>query len=124
MLSGNNVFAKSVAEGCLAYTLASLRELEKYSTIVREGGWNDKTHWDLMKQSIAFKEFQNRLQAEGKQGTDDAYFNKAIDGFTDISDRGYELIKNDTYYARLIYTSMGYKLGGPDSGDKYVYEGE
>lgn len=94
------------------------------NVFVREGGWNDKTHWDLMKQSIAFKEFQNRLQAEGKQGTDDAYFNKAIDGFTDISDRGYELIKNDTYYARLIYTSMGYKLGGPDSGDKYVYEGE
>lgn len=41
VLSGNNVFAKSVAEGCLAYTLASLRELEKYSTIVREGGWRE-----------------------------------------------------------------------------------
>lgn len=40
-LTGNYIFAKSVAEGCLAYTLCALRELERYMRQVREGGWNE-----------------------------------------------------------------------------------
>ena len=40
-LTGNYIFAKSVAEGCLAYILCSLRELERYMKQVREGGWNE-----------------------------------------------------------------------------------
>ena len=39
VISGNDVFAKSVAEGCLCYTLAALRRLEHYIGVVREGGW-------------------------------------------------------------------------------------
>lgn len=42
VLSGNGVFAKSVAEGCLCYTLAALRELEKYVGLVRRGGWREE----------------------------------------------------------------------------------
>lgn len=38
-LTGNYIFAKSVAEGCLAYILCALREIEKYMSIVRHGGW-------------------------------------------------------------------------------------
>ena len=39
VIGGNNVFAKSVAEGTLAYALAALRRMEHYSGIVRNGGW-------------------------------------------------------------------------------------
>ena len=41
VLTGNYIFAKSVAEGCLAYTMCALRELERYMRQVREGGWNE-----------------------------------------------------------------------------------
>lgn len=87
---------------------------------VQDGGWDSQTHMDLMAQSIAFKEFQNRLQAEGKRPDDDSYFEE-VSGFGEISDRNYELMKNDTYYARLIYYSMGYRPSS-SSKDKYVYE--
>lgn len=40
-LTGNYIFAKSVAEGCLAYILCAQRELERYMRQVREGGWNE-----------------------------------------------------------------------------------
>ena len=40
-LTGNYIFAMSVAEGCLAYTMCALRELERYMRQVREGGWNE-----------------------------------------------------------------------------------
>lgn len=40
-LTGNYIFAKSVAEGCIAYILCALREIEKYMNIVRSGGWID-----------------------------------------------------------------------------------
>lgn len=40
-LTGNYIFAMSVAEGCLAYALCALRELERYMRQVREGGWNE-----------------------------------------------------------------------------------
>lgn len=41
VLSGNDVFARSVAEGCLCYTLAALRRVEHYTSIMREGGWKE-----------------------------------------------------------------------------------
>ncbi|MBR6523841.1 MAG: hydroxyacid dehydrogenase [Clostridia bacterium] len=41
VLTGNYIFAMSVAEGCLAYTMCALRELERYMRQVREGGWNE-----------------------------------------------------------------------------------
>lgn len=40
-LTGNYIFAKSVAEGCLAYMLCALRELERFMGQVRAGGWNE-----------------------------------------------------------------------------------
>ncbi|MFA7637630.1 MAG: NAD(P)-dependent oxidoreductase, partial [Monoglobales bacterium] len=39
--TGNYLFAKSVAEGCLAYTLCAMRELERYMNQIRAGGWNE-----------------------------------------------------------------------------------
>ena len=39
VISGNDVFAKSVAEGCLCYTLAALRRIEHYIGVMREGGF-------------------------------------------------------------------------------------
>lgn len=41
-LTGNYMFAKSVAEGCIAYMLCSLRELEPYMREMREGGWRER----------------------------------------------------------------------------------
>lgn len=41
VLSGNNIYAKSVAEGCLCYIISSLRQIERYVNIVREGGWRE-----------------------------------------------------------------------------------
>ncbi len=41
VLSGNNIFAKSVAEGCLCYTLSALRRMEYYEKLVRQGGWRE-----------------------------------------------------------------------------------
>ena len=39
VLSGNDVYARSVAEGCLAYTLTALRRLPEVLSEMREGGW-------------------------------------------------------------------------------------
>lgn len=39
VISGNNVFAKSVAEGALTYILNALRRIEHYGNVVRTGGW-------------------------------------------------------------------------------------
>lgn len=41
VLSGNDVFAKSVAEGTLCYILAALRRLEHYMGVMRNGGWKE-----------------------------------------------------------------------------------
>jgi len=39
VLSGNDLYARSVAEGCLMYTLMGLRRAEAYVGAMREGGW-------------------------------------------------------------------------------------
>ena len=39
VLSGNDLYAQSVAEGCLSYTLNALRRSYTYMKTVRDGGW-------------------------------------------------------------------------------------
>jgi len=41
VLSGNKVFAESVAEGVLAYILTSLRRIPHYNDIMHNGGWQN-----------------------------------------------------------------------------------
>jgi len=43
VLSGNAIYARSVAEGVLAYMLLALRQIPKYIDIVRDGGWRTET---------------------------------------------------------------------------------
>ena len=44
VLSGNDLFAQSVAEGCLCYTLDALRRVDTYRASVRAGGWMPEPH--------------------------------------------------------------------------------
>ncbi len=46
VLSGNDIFAKSVAEGCLCYTLMSLRRNDEFLTSMRNGGWRLENGWN------------------------------------------------------------------------------
>ena len=39
VLSGNRIFAESVAECCLGYAICALRKIPHYTGIVRYGGW-------------------------------------------------------------------------------------
>ena len=39
VISGNDIFAKSVAEGCLCYTLTALRRNEEFLNSMHAGGW-------------------------------------------------------------------------------------
>lgn len=39
VISGNDIFAQSVAEGCLCYTLSALRRIEHYTGEIRNGRW-------------------------------------------------------------------------------------
>ncbi|MCM0647578.1 hydroxyacid dehydrogenase [Clostridium swellfunianum] len=41
VLSGNDIYAESVAEGVIAYTLCALRELSYYDNKVKHGGWRE-----------------------------------------------------------------------------------
>lgn len=45
-LTGNYIFAQSVAEGCLAYTLYALREIGKNVNMVRSGGWRNEVFYN------------------------------------------------------------------------------
>ena len=82
VIGGNDVFAKSVAEGALCYTLCALRRIEHYVNVVRTGGWRDA-------------EFQNRGLFGKKVG---------IVGFGTISKHFLNLIR---WYGNevLIYSS-------------------
>lgn len=54
VISGNNLYADSVAEGVLAYMLTSLRNIPDYVNAVRDGGWrlgNDYTE-GLLDQTV------------------------------------------------------------------------
>ncbi len=46
IIGGNNVFAKSVAEGALAYMLVSLRNIEEYLGVMRDGGWKNEDYFN------------------------------------------------------------------------------
>lgn len=39
VISGNDIFARSVAEGCLCYILSALRRIEHYTKEIRQGRW-------------------------------------------------------------------------------------
>ncbi len=41
VICGNDVFARSVAEGTLCYMLAALRRVEHYVNVMRNGGWKE-----------------------------------------------------------------------------------
>lgn len=53
VLSGNDVFARSVAEGCLCYTLMALRRTYDYMDSIRNGGW--RPEHDFMEGMIGKK---------------------------------------------------------------------
>lgn len=46
VLSGNDLFAKSVAEGCLCYTLTALRRNVEFIDSMRSGGWRLADGWN------------------------------------------------------------------------------
>jgi len=58
-LTGNYIFAKSVAEGCIAYILCALRRLEKYMKVMRNGGWktDEHTNYSLLERKIGLVGF-------------------------------------------------------------------
>ena len=41
VVSGNDIFAKSVAEGCLCYILCALRRIEYFADMMRKGKWRE-----------------------------------------------------------------------------------
>lgn len=45
LLYGNEFFAKSVAEGCLCYTMCALRQIGLFSAEIKETGWR-RSPWD------------------------------------------------------------------------------
>jgi phosphoglycerate dehydrogenase-like enzyme len=59
VISGNQIFAESVAEGCIAYMLSSLREIPKYSQMVQQGGWTsgDPFNQGLLDQRVGLVGF-------------------------------------------------------------------
>lgn len=46
VLSGNDIYAKSVAEGCLTYTIIALRRLDRYIEAMKESGWKPKEDYN------------------------------------------------------------------------------
>lgn len=58
-LTGNYLFAKNVAEGCIAYILCALRKLEKYMKVMREGGWktDEDTNCSLLERKVGLVGF-------------------------------------------------------------------
>ena len=59
VLSGNEVYAQSVAEGVICYILASLREIPKFATMVQEKGWSDPEWYNegLLEQKVGLVGF-------------------------------------------------------------------
>lgn len=45
VLSGNDLFAQSVAEGCLCYTLMALRQTYDYMKSIKDGGWQPQKNF-------------------------------------------------------------------------------
>lgn len=59
VLTGNAVFARSVAEGCLCFTLLGLRRMTRYWGAVAAGGWRPETefHQGLLGKSVGLVGF-------------------------------------------------------------------
>ena len=59
VISGNDVYAESVAESIVAYSLLGLRKIPKYMKAVEENGWRDcVSDWDgLLDQTVGFVSF-------------------------------------------------------------------
>lgn len=59
VISGNNVFAESVAEGTLAYMLCSLRDIVSYSNGLQKGQWKSEDFFNesLLDQSVGLVGF-------------------------------------------------------------------
>ena len=58
VISGNELYAESVAEGVVAYMLAALRRLPHFSARVQSGGWSDLDHTEgLLDQTVGLVGF-------------------------------------------------------------------
>lgn len=59
VVSGNYLYAESVAECVVAYALSSLREISHYSGVVRAGGWKTANYYNegLLDQSVGLVGF-------------------------------------------------------------------
>jgi phosphoglycerate dehydrogenase-like enzyme len=59
VLSGNLYFAESVAEGVIAYILAALRDIPRYSNVMRDGGWKEPDYYieGLLDQTVGLVGF-------------------------------------------------------------------
>jgi phosphoglycerate dehydrogenase-like enzyme len=59
VISGNWLYAESVAEGTIAYILASLRNIPHYNSLVHAGGWRDAaaSNEGLLDQTVGLVEF-------------------------------------------------------------------
>lgn len=59
VLSGNLYFAESVAEGVIAYILAALRDIPRYSNVMRDGGWKESDYYieGLLDQTVGLVGF-------------------------------------------------------------------
>jgi phosphoglycerate dehydrogenase-like enzyme len=59
MMSANSVFAESVAEGCIAYIMSSLRDLPYYNGEMQQGRWKntDSLNESILDQTIGLVGF-------------------------------------------------------------------
>lgn len=58
ILSGNNIYAESVAEAILAYALLGLRKIPHYLDVMKNNGWNAGARWEgLLDQTVGFVSF-------------------------------------------------------------------
>ena len=58
VLSGNNMYAESVAEAIVAYALLGLRKIPHYLDVMKNNGWNTNARWDgLLDQTVGFVSF-------------------------------------------------------------------
>ncbi len=55
VISGNKLFAQSVAEGVVAYMLAALRQIPHYATALSEGNWLSLSYPDRMNKGLLGK---------------------------------------------------------------------
>lgn len=59
VISGNRIYAESVAEGVIAYMLAALRDIPHYSNEMREGRWHAENYYSegLLNQTVGIVGF-------------------------------------------------------------------